>query len=224
MDIYTPRLGSVGERALDYLKRHGRTSLRDLADGIDADVAGMRTNLGLCIRNGLVLVDMFENRTFYSLPKEEEIMLNGDKADADFKKLDISSAKALLASLAIDDPDELPVDIINELSGAAREAIAVVNANGAQIVAEPHVASLTENEAAPVGETKELRHEDGFVDALESNALPSEPKKRRFEFGLFSDGRLVIELAGTVATLNRDETERLFRFANSIEGAFNAAD
>lgn len=43
------------------------------------------------------------------------------------------------------------------------------------------------------------------------------PRSRHFELGLFTDGRMVIEVDGDAATLDRDETERLFDWVRKVD-------
>lgn len=46
--------------------------------------------------------------------------------------------------------------------------------------------------------------------------VQASPATRHFAIGLFSDGRFVIELENLSATLNPDETERLFSYIEKI--------
>lgn len=54
MTTFKPRAGSVGERALDYLAKHGRTLGQKLADEIDCERGSLHSCMNLCVVNELV--------------------------------------------------------------------------------------------------------------------------------------------------------------------------
>lgn len=71
------------------------------------------------------------------------------------------------------------------------------------------VAEVTQPEADIAAIIEQQR---AFVAPL----VQAGPTTRHFAIGLFSDGRFVIELENTSATLNRDETDRLFSYIEKI--------
>lgn len=254
---YQPRLGSVGERSIKYLALHGRSLLRDLADGIDSEVAGMHSNLNLCVRNGLIMSEIdAKGYTYYWLPAAAsaddvqagllESVLLGEQQDDD--KLPIGDAREL-SGIAVyveagtltghevlptpGDGGDIPRFAPGAPPPAEHSAAPAVNGaardepSGIRVVLTP--SDMSPQRAAQLqaafhgagaGRVDHMRLEEGRregrVDRVERAA-----EKRHFEFGLYSDGRLVIELDETVGTLSRDMTERLWRFIQSIENLPN---
>lgn len=183
---YVPRPGSIGQRAIEHLNVHGRKSIRDLADAIDADVAVMDASMSLCVRRGLVERDEVDGFVYFELPAPVGIMQSEHGPVEDDKP-----------KFSCSWPPNSSVDEILQ----------------AEVPAQPVVADLDAIESYI---RADLQRRDPDV-------TPAPPAKRHFEFGLFSDGRLVIELDDTVTTLERAETERLFKFVQGIEGALDAA-
>lgn len=90
--------------------------------------------------------------------------------------------------------------------------------------------------AAPVTETKPMTTPEnvGLVDAKSAKRKPGRPRlpkqfavdpgKSQFCCGLFSDGRLVLDLDGKVMTLNQHATAELVRYLNRVAGDVEAAE
>lgn len=131
-DTYKPRPGGIAERALAFLSLRGRTSARDLADGVECEHGSLHASLNMAVANGLVVREADAGITFYSLPGTD-------------KKPDVTT---------------------------------VANSDR-QLQAAPHEAS-------------------------------------RFECGIFSDGRMVLEIGDSVYTFTKEERARLMRFLSGV--------
>lgn len=217
---YQPRAGSIGERSLAYLREHGRTSLADLADGIESETAGMGASLTLCVSNGLIVRDEVKGRTYYSLPAATAL-LDGVAVDAVHAGGAQPTAESVPAGevremgfvegLVAFNADTVPVAEVAQVGGDSKfrniENFQTLRpGDGSEKLATP----LMIDEAIGASAAPLL-----WVRAEDTKALDEKP--RHFEFGLYSDGRFVIELADTVATLTRDETTKLFKFVHGIE-------
>lgn len=66
---YQPRAGSVGERAIAYLRENGRSSIGDLCDGIDIERYALGSSLNLRLMHGLILKEDGAGRVFYDVPR-----------------------------------------------------------------------------------------------------------------------------------------------------------
>lgn len=74
MTTFKPRAGSVGERALEYLHKHGRTHGQKLADEIECERGSLHSCMNLCVLNKLVdrFLDPADQQTWYDLHREVE--------------------------------------------------------------------------------------------------------------------------------------------------------
>lgn len=196
MNAYQPRAGSIGEKSIAYLKAHGVTQMRDLADAIDADVGAMPASLNLCIANGLIVRETVGGYDLLRLPQPE--------AEPAVDDIQVEMLTAAIAAAA---------------EPAANESVAEILraefANG-----EGSLARLFDVQEEP----SEASADFSIRESLQRNgSLAPAAEKRHFEFGLFSDGRFVIELADTVATLTRDETDRLYQFFRKVDAVGSLA-
>jgi hypothetical protein len=67
MKPYTPRAGSVGDRAIEILKEHGPLASPELAKALDVSQHNLTNNLYLCVKNGLIKGELIKNVMTYSL-------------------------------------------------------------------------------------------------------------------------------------------------------------
>lgn len=203
---YEPRKGSIGERSIAALKIHGkRMSLRDLADEIDADVGAMHASLSLCISHALIVRHQESIGTSYGLPEghealdagPSEIYANGKDEQLPTVVLDQLSAAGfseVACAAAPSDASETPTSIIEELS--------------------PRLPTEADDPSP-----RPRRFPDFVDQALDRmiDPLPPPSVARHFAVGLFSDGRMVIEVGDRQETLMRDEIEVLWKYVMAIE-------
>lgn len=186
-----PRAGSIGERSIEHLKIHGRMTKRDLADAIDADMASMDSSLSLCLKHGLIEEDSVDGKTWFSVQKSADEAQSTD-AQMESELAAWSSAVDELLKPSIFETvranGDKPVGFKVQIGRPEGSGIRVTSLGHADTVPEPEVPAPRQKDA-----------------------------KRRFEFGMFSDGRLVLEIGDNSATLTRDESDRLYQFFRKID-------
>ena len=206
---YAPRPGSIGERSLRYLKDHGPKSLRDLADGIDADLGSMSASLSMCIQNGLLKRDVVDGEIVISLPKPsaviESIMrpngMDTGVSEASYERVDADHV------VIVNDGAPLSVHRENriDVNGQRYEKLTIESAQAA----ETETPTSIIEELAPSTPVP-------FSVPVVAKRIP-----RHFAVGVFSDGRFAIEVGDRGETLTRDETETLWKFVHGIERPFD---
>lgn len=83
---YKPRPGSIGEQAIAYLGTKGRTSARDLADGIECEHGSLHASLNMAVLHGLVFREAEGGVTFYSLGEKADVTTIADRAPVEREK------------------------------------------------------------------------------------------------------------------------------------------
>lgn len=242
---YEPRPGSIGQRSIEHLKIHGRMWMRDLADGIDADINAMTASLSLCIRHGLIEREDVDGKVWVSLPADAQPEAKpstppvSDGVQFAREPLADEQRRAAFNEDLQDDDARIRMEaeaMRRDVEDLMKPSIVGIMRASEEHGEEPRV---ERKEGSGIRVTVPRRNADGSFDEIDLGtftnlgdvakamvrdaATPEPPPRRHFEFGLFSDGRLVIELDDVVSTLTRDQTERLYRFMVSIEGAIHAA-
>lgn len=235
---FIPRAGSVGERALKYLKRHGRKNSNDLADGIDCERGSLYSCMNLCVSNKLVTRTEGEgNKVWYELTKaadETEQLQEQDHEPVVAPSAPVVTAPAEPAVIPVFAQSKPVVTPGETLDWTATGPQPVVE-DGQKKAVEIHVAQALHGTATPEvvkrvveAATTSMRLEDSpaaqklnelhgsklgvgpqIKEQLEKSAKPA---RRHFDFGLFKSGRLVIEVGDGAEEFCREETEELYEF------------
>lgn len=187
--LYYPRAGSVGQRALEYLSEKREDTLgADLADAIDCDSDSLYASLNLCVQHGLITRwTGIDGRARYRVGPQAPIT-GPDPLAAALS----GNAKTMTEA---------------ETTEVGSAVTAVLGENTDYEI--PVVSEKTLSIADP--DTSEVP-----VVTTESELKVDGGESRHFEFGLFTDGRLVLEVGQKLTILKREETVKLFDWATKI--------
>jgi hypothetical protein len=186
---FTPRAGSIGQRAIEYLMNNGPTEAGKLADAIDAELGMLRSSLKLCLQHGLVMLEAGDIGAFYRLPEQAFKYPT-------FDPIDVTTIPQFLAQRS------KPSEAITSKEKAQEIASAAYAATTRTARANP--------EQPTMGKGVRIDVSSMFYPPISSDS--SAPASRHFEFGSFSDGRFVIEHGQHIITLTCEEADRLGKF------------
>jgi len=210
---HTPRPGSIGERSIKYLGEHGRQTMRDLADGIDAELGSMSASLNLCLQHGLLVREEADGKIFIGVPKPPAVVASIMRPNG----VEVGNRKAEPRDgVAVAEEAESAEAIVvsnGHYQNGVREESFVVDDKRTVTVRRPDESAADSSTETPTSIIEELAPSRPMrVDA---------PAPRHFAVGIFTDGRFVIEVGDRGETLTRDETETLWKFVHGIERPFD---
>lgn len=192
---YQPRVGSVCYRVFELLEARGPMVEKDLAVAVDVDVSSLRSSTNLACNSRAMMREAKGGELIYSStrvrPNAAEAAQDAPAAPAEEPP---RAAWPGLASAAT---------ATEPASSAPAESPAPATAEECADV----ISELTKNVGAAWGKIID----EGLAK------LPQAGKQRRsFEFALWSDGRLSVELDGRAFDLDVQETRKLLDYLDRM--------
>jgi hypothetical protein len=219
---YTPKPGTHAESVNAYLLSKGWVSATAIADALDLrPISYVHAALAGAIKAGFVRKRLVDGRTEFGLASEVDAL---DAEEPRRKVIDAATApkpatpaftelyfhggQRASEALAVDADDDLVEQLERVVeSPAAPPPFPDDNSSVVNLRAD----TVGINVDLPRYRVQELPAKSRLV------ALKVSPEPRPFACGLFSDGRLVLELeTGVEITLSRDNTEHLCRFLDRL--------
>lgn len=213
---YQPRVGSVCYRVFEQIEANGPMVERELAVAVDVDVSTLRSSTNLACNSRAMTREAKGGELWYSSTRVRPQPEAAEKAVAETppsaSEPDPQPAALTIPVLRLpeaDPPaaraDETPAQIINVLTAdkpPGAEVQAIVDD------ALQHVAKTIGDAMRPGTIFPTVTAEDDVPVRVEL--------ERRFEFALWSDGRLSLEFGDVGQTLSVAETRRLLDYLDRM--------
>lgn len=214
---YNPRLGSVCYRAFEHLEAFGPTTEQKLADACDVDVSSLRSSVNLAVQNNAMKREAKGGALVYESIRKRPPIRAAEGAAAPSAPAEPQAAAAPVAEPPPAAPPTpwTPPRPLAPAPAPAAPAPAPVAVRLDDIQETP--AQVIESEASRSVALK--RFVEDTVQAMEqrmSEGLQARNTSRPFEFALWSDGRLSMELDGLAFNLNAEETRKLLDYLDRM--------
>lgn len=212
---YNPRVGSVCYRAFEHLEAFGPTPEAKLADVCDVDVSSLRSSVNLAVQNNAMKREAKGGGLVYESIRKRPAIRAAEAAAAPSAPVEPPPAPAAAPAPAPTPAPWAPPLSIAPAPAPAEPAPAPVAPRLDDIQETP--VQIIESEAS--ARTDAQKVVNAAVLAIEermAKGLRALNAPRRFEFALWSDGRLSIELAGQSFHLDLDETRKLLDYLDRM--------